>query len=668
MPLSTRRALACAFALAGAVSSCFKVDVIPKAYNSGALGGYPGDPQHDPADRRRRLVTAVVKAELVDGYFGQGDSLPADSIDAWLARGAQDTAAFCWQVVDWATNKRANTVWTCPGAPERAIAPKAARDLFKTRSMSDTLEHLSDVVERWSPRQHRPVCPSPGVRDDAAIAAFSDHVRFHHAIERAVQGLVPALVEGLIDTNAIVDGAREAMQEARAYLRQRTWKRRLDSHVTGLVVQGGAVDGIYSAGAVWVVLHLINGCDEDEICSSHGTLDFRLRLLSGTSTGAMVSTATDVFNSCADAVCRNRVLDQIVQWFTCLGLNDLYCVRNNSVADLLSTQAGALEFDGIGEQLRSVVSCQTMTTGSELILNTVDFRSGRLFDLSDQDPAELQTPEDVVQGAIASAVLPAIARPVQRLPVNYDPAVPAVYLDGGIRSELPILPLVRRGAERVLVVSSSASTVSETAYLKDALSIAKRYIDISTGGVSESEILHAERQVESVRLGENDNCTDHASDVCSGHCAPAMLCEGRWDEVCVPSERREEGATKAPKAKVPRAPEESRIGELWQTLSIHRDEEKVASVPGYQFDPKLARQLFEAGAESARARCLEIARLLGMNITTSEASIVKWCAPEALKADACRAVKHKASDPTKLRSCVGPYVVAPSCPCERRRP
>jgi predicted acylesterase/phospholipase RssA len=613
-------------------------------------------------------VTSVVKSELIDGYFGQGDSQPAESIDAWLARAARDTSMFCWQVVDSATNRRANTVWRCPGAPEREIAPKAARDLFRTRDMTDTLEHLSDLVERWSPPEHRPVCPSPGVRDDAAIAAFSDHVRFHHAIERAVQGLVPALVEGLIDTTAIVEGVREAMQEARTYLRQRTWRRRLDSHVTGLVVQGGAVDGIYSAGAVWVVLNLISGCNGDEVCSSHGTLDFRLRLLSGTSTGAMVSTATDVFNSCADSGCTKRVLDQIVEWFTCLGLNDLYCVRNNSIADLVNTQAGALEFDGIGEQLRAVVSCRTMTTGSELILNTVDFRSGRLFDLSDQDPSELQTPEDVVQGAIASAVLPAIARPVQRLPVNYDPAVPAIYLDGGIRSELPILPLVRRGVERVLVVSSSASTVSETTYLKDALSIAKRYIDISTGGVSESEILHAERQVESVRLGENDNCMDHAPDVCTGHCSQKMLCEGRWDEVCVSPERRDEGVIKAPKAKARRVPEESRIGELWQTLSIHRDEEKLASVPGYRFDPKLARQLFEAGAEAARARCLEIARLLGMNVTASEANIVGWCAPRALSADACNGVKHKASDPTQLRSCVGPYVVAASCPCDRRLP
>jgi predicted acylesterase/phospholipase RssA len=668
MSSHSRRALAYALVAAGAVTSCFKVDLIPKAYNSGALGGYAEDPQHDPTDRRRRIVTSIVKSELIDGYFGQGDSPPAESVDVWLARAAQDTPALCWQVVDSASNRRANTVWKCPGTPRREIAPKAARELFQERNMVDSLEHLSEVVEQWSPPAHRPVCSSPGTRDDAAIAAFSDHVRFHHAVERAVQGLVPPLVEGLIDTNAIVEGARIAMQEARTYLHQRTWKRRLDSHVTGLVVQGGAVDGIYSAGAVWGVLNLINGCNDDEVCSSHHTLDFRLRLLSGTSTGAMVSTATDVFNSCPDASCRKRVLAQIVEWFTCLGLNDLYCVRNNSIADLVTTQAGALEFDGIGEQLRTVVSCQTMTTGSELILNTVDFRSGKLFDLSDQDPAELQTPEDVVQGAIASAVLPAIARPVQRLPVNYDPAVPAIYLDGGIRSELPILPLVRRGAERVLVVSSSASTVSETNFLKDALSIAKRYIDISTGGVSESEILHAERQVESVRLGENDNCLDHAAEVCRGPCASAMLCEGRWDDVCPSPQHREENATKAPNAKLPRAPEESRIGELWQTLSIHRDEERVASVPGYQFDPKLARQLFEAGAESARARCLEIARLLGMNITASEANIVKWCAPEALTDAACKNVKHKASDPTQLRSCVGPYVVAASCPCERRRP
>src|SRR6185437_12875612 len=113
--------------------------------------------------------------------------------------------------------------------------------------------------------------------------------------------------------------------------------------------------------------------------------------------------------------------------------------------------------------------------------------------------------------ALASALLPLIGEPAvftqgdhSRFDVAYDPkdlarTAPS-YLDGGIRSELPILPLVRRGAERVLAVGSGASMVNEVGRIPTAIQIGTRYIDVNTGAVTETEIDYAQRLAESVRL------------------------------------------------------------------------------------------------------------------------------------------------------------------------
>jgi predicted acylesterase/phospholipase RssA len=431
-----------------------------------------------------------------------------------------------------------------------------------------------------------------------------------------------------------------ALAELRNYLGHRTWHRQFDRHVNGLVVKGGASTGMYSAGVVWVALNLVHRCLDNPACLA-ATGDPRFSLISGTSTGAMIAVVTDLFNNAQTTPERQAALDKLADWFTCSGSNTLYCVRVADALQMTTHQRGLMEFDGLETLLGKNVTCDALRNGSELVLNTVDFRTGNLYDLSDQN--ELRRPSDVVQGALASAVLPFIAKPVPHLPVDYDPTkVEQTYLDGGIRAELPILPLVRRGAERVLVVASSASVTSEMKNLESGMNIAIRYIDVSTGGVTESEIAHAESHVESIRLAEMYNCetTESVRSVCANSAACVnAFCENRWSDVC-----GQPAGAPVKRAFSPLDLSGQRLTALWQTRSFFRDEEKVEPLHGYDFDPVKQRQLFQAGADAARIRCVEIASLLGM----PTANIASWCAPSLAQC------KGDPSQATTLRICDAP--------------
>ena len=477
---------------------------------------------------------------------------------------------------------------------------------------------------------------------------FADYVRFEEGVQRAVRGVAEVLIERLVDPRAVELGAADGFREAANYLTRRTWKRNLDVPTTGIVAKGGAVTGVYSAGVVWVLLNLTQKCMADPDCSGSrgeqlGT-DHRFRLISGTSTGAMISTAIDYFNSGTTHKDREGRIDRLARWFTCLAVKDLYCLRSESVFKLIHDQKGIVEFDGIETQLRRAVDCNLLGNGSELIVNAVDFRSGRLLALSDQDPAQVQRPCHMIDAIVASAVLPVIAKPVDYLPTNYKGPdggpVRATYLDGGVRSELPILPLARRGAERLVVISSSASVIQETGALDSAAGILQRYTDIATGAIMETEIDHAQRLVESVRLAELEACestldslakSDRPVELCQGACVKQALCEGRYDDVCSGSPAPASADGGVAPASEPKEPDTSRaadrIVELWQTKSFHRDEEAVTAGSGYDFDPARQRSLFRAGADAARVRCLELARFLGMPVTKPglRKKLVAWC-------------------------------------------
>jgi hypothetical protein len=305
-----------------------------------------------------------------------------------------------------------------------------------------------------------------------------------------------------------------------------------------------------------------------------------------------------------------------------------------------------LDFNGLTGLLRDNVSCQAIENSSELILNTVDFRSGNLFAFSDQERFSIQTPEDVVQGALASAVLPVIVRPVYRFSTDRSGSPPHAYLDGGIRSELPIMPVVRRGAERVLVIGSSASVPGGTGNQPAAVDLAARYIDVSLAGVIETELAQSQSYAAGLRLAEQELCEDELGGDArcpAGDCDAKAVCGARWDEMCRPPAAP--GPSDAPSSnRAPRPTLSERLRPLWKLGTIFRDERRIEPLHGYVFDRNEQRRLFLAGAEAVRVSCVRVARLLGIADDDPRKPLpdyftrnfATWCAPE-LPADVCGA-------------------------------
>jgi hypothetical protein len=70
---------------------------------------------------------------------------------------------------------------------------------------------------------------------------------------------------------------------------------------------------------------------------------------------------------------------------------------------------------------------------------------------------------------------------------------------------------------------------------------------------------------------------------------------------------------------------------FWKMETIFVDNSNVDGLSGYNFQPSELRRLFRAGAEAARVRCLDLARLLTIlperGATSQDiANVNQWCA------------------------------------------
>jgi predicted acylesterase/phospholipase RssA len=631
-------------------------DRIVGAFNSGALDTSGGDPFHSPDASAIDLVAARIRQELGDGYFGQGP-VSHPYVADWMKVVSAHSLTFARLVDDLACSDDVHVGRLCgqarqesvasrpadgePGCPAAAaargsvspsaIAPSQARGMRARLGIRTYAFCWSQEVSGGGPPTTGSFCGSTGERDREQ---FADFVRFEAALERAARVVASLVVEGLVDSKHVVSGANLAFSQTADYLRDRGWHRSSTRKTTALVVKGGASTGVFSAGAVWVMLNMINECLEDAECKK-AQEDFRFHMMSGTSTGAMVATVVDMFNTRETHAQRGDEMQRLASWFTCSGTSDLYCVRSRPLLDLARDQDSLLDFDGLTRKLRDNVCCDQVRNSSELILNTVDFRSGRLLALSDQERFALRSREDVVQGALASAVLPVIARPVYTLPTNYDPGIHQAYLDGGIRSEIPLMSVARRGAERVLVVGSGSSVTGETGPLTDAVGVAARYVDISTSGVVETELAWSQSHVQSLRLSEQDECGDELDEdagrfkkLCDANagCDRAAICDWRWSEAC--------GGARKPASKPSLTPTlDERLEPVWKMAAILRNERRVEPLHGYTFDPREQRRLFMAGAEAVRVSCVRVAKMLGIPVPDDASAplrsrLVRWCAPD----------------------------------------
>lgn len=706
--------------LAAVVAACFKTDLLVNAFNGGALDTASGDPFHDPNDLATELVATRIRQEVGDGYFGQGQSPSSGYVAAWMDQLAGESLTFARYATEMDCLDGVSVGNLCSyahgvgapppglfaagparpegGAPVVSAASAVSQADGGAAAKADSRRKLRELVRRrvgsvapmgvgaaGGGASTVAVCRG-GTRDDATTAWVADYVRFEAAVERAADQAASLLAGGLVTVENVTAGASRAFKQTAQYLRDRGWSRSFKRRTLALVAKGGASTGVFTAGATWAVLNLINECTKKgdashAWCGHGGDDDFRFQMMSGTSTGALVSTVVDVYNTQSTYEKRRDAMTNIAQWFTCSAMNDLYCVRSAPLLNLVRSPGGQdslLDFDGLTKKLRGAVSCGEMRNSSELILNTTDFRSGRLLALSDQEEFALRTREDVVQGALASAALPFIVRPVYTLPSNYDASVPAAYLDGGIRSEIPIMPVVRRGAERVLVIGSDAPVGGESPAIPDALGMATRYIDVTLSGVIETELAQSQSYAQSLRLAEIDVCLDATAPQTpqtdagplAGVCAAADddcrndLCQGHWDDLCRPAHTQGDAGAPPPGLSPP-APSAggraqvrpqlgARLEPFWKMVTLFRDERRVEPLHGYTFNPPEQRRLFLAGADAVRVACIRVAGLLGIPVPDDpddprRAQLASWCAP-VLDANVC-GVRPEGGPPS---DCAGP--------------
>jgi len=476
----------------------------------------------------------------------------------------------------------------------------------------------------------------------------ADAARLSAGLELAAIDVAQLIDEEVVTFDQAVRGLDRALDEAAAYLTARRWRPTVDSPTLGLSVKGGASSGVYSAGVTWRVLTMLERYrDWRRNNASHAGIPAdaaRFDLAAGTSAGAIIAAAVDLFHQDAcvidpkatairadraltpgpaylagrlpatGPVCQDYARRILATVFTCVDQGTLYCVDSRPIWAVADEQKGLMEFDGLRELIARYIGPLAPTNAMELVLTTVDFRWGELYVQTDQDPSTVfqppagaiatdKTMADVHASIEASFVLPFIAWPVEELRIaGADPGRRGVYLDGGIKSEIPIISLAQRGAQKTLVVGSAPPRITPTKPQTSALEIAARYLDVSLSAVTESEWNAVVPVADYIETFERAACMELLDgDTTGGTFAAGAFCGGDLAAAC--------GAT-------PRSRSFDRLG-------IFRREDIDPSI-GYTFDPIQMRRLFDAGAAAARANCRELATFLGLG-DVPNAELDVWC-------------------------------------------
>lgn len=456
------------------------------------------------------------------------------------------------------------------------------------------------------------------------------------------------------DAPAIERGALRGIAEALSYLGRRQGEIHRDhgKPITALVLSGGAANGAFSAGAVWWLLTNLKACEDDAaakkaacqknghctaeelLAIDQGCASDRLDMVAGASTGSLLAVlAKDFFAHVPGDDRRQRALDELVRRYTCSTNGDLYCVVDKSLYDLAADQGtakGLVRFDGIQQALDAYVKPQTFASHPEYFASTVDFRSGRSFHFSSLDPLDLPDVSAFKQAVLASLVEPAMSEPVPGVG-----KATGTFLDGGIRSGLPLWTPLQRGAERALVlVNNPLEPVPLQDPPANAGRIALRMLDLFTHQPIVSELHEAEEAVVLKRVGEYERCVERLASLhpSNNESQAGMsratstkqiqdLCAGRvWPQAPIVTPRAVVTQPGPPLVKsVPNAYQSAwlfepvALPERIQELAPGIRWEELAQV-GYQFDPRAMWNLFALGAAVAQQRCGEVDAVLGWHL------------------------------------------------------
>lgn len=451
---------------------------------------------------------------------------------------------------------------------------------------------------------------------------------------RALEGF--ALTNDLPAARIMLDRAFTAgLDQLREYQGRRALVRERGRSPVAWVFAGGAANGAFSAGAVWWLLNHHAMCGQ--ACK-----DDRVDFVSGASTGTLIATVVkNYFTPTADAAERSTQLKLLLDKYTCSTNRELYCVQKQSVYDLLLNPApqgrGLVRFDGLRCALQNNVGDEAhVRQKPEQFASVVRYDSGQVFHLSS---IEAESRDAWVMALEGSVVEPLLAEPRKNIGTRFK----GTFIDGGIRSGLPLLTPLRRGAERSLVFANTVLEGKPTLELANAAHIALRTIDLFTLPPIVGELALAEQEAVLRRQGEKDRCLARLG--FDSAFVPAHDVELRCSQVIAmplasPSLRgpmREPMKWLAAPIATPATPKSERIEDAyrsawvfmprsfpkgWAQVSRPRDGQSSVGwqdigAVGYSFDPQEMWNLFALGVLTAQSRCREFSDLLGWHLPAS---------------------------------------------------
>jgi predicted acylesterase/phospholipase RssA len=469
-----------------------------------------------------------------------------------------------------------------------------------------------------------------------------------------------ALVEQDV-RHGISDGAARAI----AYTTHRKWHRRVDQPSTALVLSGGSANGAFSAGFVYRLLEVLEYCRRDP---GSGCQDKRIDLVTGTSTGTLIGALVDVFHTPKR---EREAINLLRDNYTCSVEADLYCVVDDWDWELIDDQKGLVRFDGIAAKIDTFVTREVENNPLELVGVAVDLESGHIVGLSDQDPQDAAAGCGRRDALLASIVMPVLAEPVIGLQTPGGTHT-GTFIDGGVNSVLPMLEAIRRGAERVVVLSNATLEPTPAKPPANAFKVLMRSLELFVDGARAGEVEQAEMAAVLRRLAENRVCQTRLQELeleaalgapgaPSGSSANSnqrtAFCERRPFGPSGSPEPRIEGYRSSWHGPVLFPEVESSFRSTW----VFRPESQVATAEGYSFDPAVMRKLFLLGVETFQDRCDETLRVLSITPAASWPAGKDPCTEAGAAQRIGRLFKPLTSCPRReLRECTEPIS------CERR--
>ena len=634
-------------ALLSTAGACkvLSTDLLLNEFNTGITDSLP-DPALTPEEIATERVTLAMRGPLTRGYFLQGEG--ADAVADWLEKPA--VQALFWE------HLLRRVARDCDGGeipPQIAIGPVITRAPVPLTCPAQFRKKIVAAVMPDAPTTGALLCTASDKHPTPAAKKLSDAMRLAAALDLASIEVARLIVDEQVVTPELAQcGVHQALGEASRYLRARRWKPSTRAPTFGVAIKGGASSGMFSAGAVWRMLTMIQHYrewKENQPFHQNGVAasDAHFTVASGTSAGAVIAAAVDLFHqeTCAidteatdfrrqykvennhakGPACEEYARRVLATLFTCTDQSALYCKESGMLWSLLADQRGLMDFNLLRTLLLRHIGPNALTNPMELVLTTVDFRFGNLYVQSDQDPSTVtptpfgSTPSstsilDVHRSIEASFVLPFIALPVDKLRIHSKDEREGVYLDGGIKSEVPLMALMQRGVERAVMIGSGPPEITPTAPQDNALAIAMRYLDVSLSAVTEGEwraSIPVTRYVEALEVAA---CMESVPPDMEEYAAKAF-CRGSLEQAC------DQG--RAYRQRRSSTGELDPGGRRFEVLGIFR-QENIDPTFGYAFDPVQMKRLFMAGAQASRERCIELGAFLGMGDVPLDV-LAGWC-------------------------------------------